>query len=211
MGSIKDYSELIRLIPVSNQSAKVKKEVWEKYSYKDEIKDAFFGSKEIVEISRADVHSERDIAKKIIMILMWGYPTGGRGNNIEKILEKMDVLIPLLLSVNGKNLTKEKAKSIIAEYENIPGMGISTWSKFLYFFNVSVDSRKCQIYDLRIVDSLNKKQFSELDIQKWTQNINHYYQYIELVNDLAESISVLPEQVELFLFYFNLYYKFTTE
>ena len=46
-------------------------------------------------------------------------------------------------------------------------------------------------------------------VKKWKQDINHYYQYIELMGNLATSMSVLPEQVELFLFYYNLYYKFT--
>ncbi len=59
------------------------------------------------------------------------------------------------------------------------------------------------------MDSLNKKQFDELDTKKWKQDINHYYQFIELVDNLAKDMCVLPEQVELFLFYYNLYYKFT--
>lgn len=154
------------------------------------------------------MHSEDDIAKKIVMVLMWGYPTGGRGSNIESILKRIDVLIPLLSSVNERNLTKAKASNLIKEFSSIRGLGISTWSKLLYFFNAEVDSRKCQIYDLKIVDSLNKKQFDELGTQEWKQNIIHYYQYIELVDSFATSMGALPEQVELFLFYYNLYYKF---
>jgi len=140
---------------------------------------------------------------------LWGYPTGGRGNNIEYILVKAEELIPILSSVSGKNLTKTESNEVIEKFGSIRGLGISTWSKILYFFNVSIDSRKCQIYDQKIVDSLNKKQFDELDTKKWKQDINHYYQFIELVDNLAKDMCVLPEQVELFLFYYNLYYKFT--
>ena len=86
----------------------------------------------------------------------------------------------------------------------IRGLGISTWSKFLYFFNVAIDLKRCKIYDLKIVDSLNKKQFSELDTHIWKQDVEHYYQYIELVDNLAKQMDVSPEQVELFLFYYNL-------
>lgn len=209
MKSILDYSNLIAILPVNNQSSIIKKDVWEKFSYNEDIKAAIFGNEQKIEISRADIHSECNTIKKIVMTLMWGYPTGGRGRNIENTLEKIDELNKLLSQENGKNIAKNKANDLIAKLANFQGLGISTWSKLLYFFNLSVNSKKCQIYDLKIVDSLNKKQFRELGTQQWKQNINHYYQYIELMDSLASRMKVLPEQVELFLFYYNLYYKFT--
>lgn len=212
MESIREYSNLIKHIPVYNQSAIIKKDTWERFSnthWYDGIKTAIFDDKDSVEISRADIFSESDTGKKLLKLLLWGYPTGGRGNNIEYILVKAEELIPILSSVSGKNLTKTESNEVIEKFGSIRGLGISTWSKILYFFNVSIESRKCQIYDLKIVDSLNKKQFEELGTKKWKQDINHYYQYIELVDNLAKDLCVLPEQVELFLFYYNLYYKFT--
>ena len=210
MESIRVYRDLINRIPVNNQSAMIKKDVWERFSYNEEIKKAIFGRAERVEISREDIHSEGNIEKRIIMTLMWGYPMGGHGRNIEYVIEKIDELKKILSSVNGQDLPKDKASEIIAEISKFRGLGISTWSKLLYFFNASVESKNCQIYDLKIVDSLNKKQFSELGIQQqWKQNIVQYYQYIELLDSLAKSMGVLPEQVEVFLFYYNLYYKFT--
>ena len=212
MESITKYSDLIKQIPVNNQSSIIRKTTWERFSnikWYDDVKNEIFDDKESIELSRKDIHFEHDVRKKILKILMWGYPAGGRGNNIEFVLEKTKDLIPILLSVSGKNLTKTESNELIEKFSNIRGLGISTWSKMLYFFSVSFDSRKCQIYDQKIVDSLNKKQFSELGTKKWKQDINHYFQYIELVDNFAKSMSVLPEQVELFLFYYNLYYKFT--
>ena len=208
MTSMSKYSRLIKLIPVYNQSTTIKKEAWEKFSYDKAIKKAIFGNNDNVELSRADVFSEVDTAKKIVMVLMWGYPTGGRGNNIESILKRIDSLCELLSSVYKKDLTKAQVDCLISKFKGIHGLGISTWSKLLYFFNVSVDSKKCQIYDLKIVDSLNKKQFNEIGTHRWRQNIDHYHQYIGLMDKLAKSMKVCPEQVELFLFYYNLYYKF---
>ncbi len=213
MRNIKDYCDLIKVIPVNNQSGRVKKDVWSKFSYNDDIKNAIFENNEVIEISRADVLFEKSIAKKIVMALMWGYPSGGRGNNIKRILDNTDninSLSEILSKNNGANLTKNEASVLIKELDNIKGMGISTWSKLLYFFNVSIESKKCQIYDMKIVESLNKKQFRELDEQnQWEQDVNHYYKYIELVDNLASSMGVLPEQVEVFLFYYNHDYKFT--
>lgn len=208
MGTIAEYEDLIKLIPVGKQSTRIRKDVWKRFLSINDIVDVIFENKEIVEISRTDVLAENNLKKKIIMTLMWGYPTGGRGNNIAEILKSIDKLVDMLSAVNGKNLTKIEACSTIAEFESIRGLSTSTWSKFLYFFNVSIESKECQIYDLKIVESLNKKQFSELGSNKWKQSIEHYYLFIELLSNLATSMDVLPEQIELFLFYFNLYYKF---
>lgn len=210
MQSIVKYGGLIKSIPISYQSTKIKKKVWGRFSYnnKDSIEASIFGDKDEVEISRKDIFSEADTAKRIVMVLMWGYPTGGRGSNIEKILLEIDKLTALFSSVYNPNLTKDQANNLIKQFEGIRGLGISTWTKLLYFFNIAIDSKKCQIYDLKIVDSLNKKQFIELGKQIWRQDIDHYYQYIELLDNVATQMCVSPEQVELFLFYFNLYYKF---
>ena len=155
------------------------------------------------------MHSVSNTKKKIITALMWGYPTGGRGKNIEKILEKIDELDHLLSSIKGKDLKKSEANKVYEAFGNIRGLGISTWSKLLYFFDVSIDSYKCQIYDMKIVDSLNKRQFSELGSQEWKQDNDHYYQYIKFLDEQAKSMDVKPDQIELFLFYYNLYYKFS--
>ena len=211
MSSIGDYSKLINLIPVDNQSAKIKRTVWEKYidgPIIEEIFGSIFGNKEDVELSREDVRSETDTTTKIVKVLMWGYPTGGRGKNIKNILERIDYLSEVLLKEKKRNLTNDEAGELIRKFNSIRGLGISTWSKFLYFFDVEFDSKKCQIYDLKIVDSLNKKQFSELDGQNWKQDIDHYYKYIEKTHELAKNLDVSPDKIELFLFYFNLYYKF---
>ena len=210
MPSITEYRDLIKSIPAHNQSSMIKRKVWDRFPYdeKEIIGQAIFGDKSEIELSREEVFTESDIAKKIVKVLMWGYPTGGRGRNIANILTKIGEVSKLLSQYDEKDITKDQAVELIKKLEDIRGLGISTWSKLLYFFNIAIDSRKCQIYDLKIVDSLNKKQFSELGTQVWKQDNNHYFQYIELVDDLAERMCVSPEQVELFLFYFNLYYKF---
>ena len=210
MPSIEEYKGLINSIPVYNQSARIKREVWKRVSYKDKerIENEIFGDFDEVELSREDVISEIDISKKIVMVLMWGYPTTGRGSNIQNILTKIDKLNELLSKVENQNLTMIQANNLIEEFKGIHGLGVSTWSKLLYFFGVKVNSKRCQIYDLKIVDSLNKKQFAEQGTKKWKQDVKHYYQFLELVDSISASMDVLPEQVELFLFYYNLYYKF---
>lgn len=209
MPSIVEYSGLIKSIPVYNQSAKINKKVWnELLCNEEDIKIELLGGENDFELSREEVLSEDDKEKRIVMALMWGYPTGGRGKNIKDTLTEIDKLKQLLSEAQDLDLTKEQADNLIEQIDSIHGLGMSTWSKLLYFFNVSIESRRCQIYDLKIVDSLNRQQFCELETQEWKHSRNHYYQYIELVDDLAMRMCVSPEQVELFLFYFNHDYKF---
>lgn len=210
MKSIIAYIDLIKTIPVQNQSTRVHRDVWKKFFYggRQKIEDEIFGNNTSVELSRKEVHEEKNIAKKIFMVLMWGYPTGGRGNNIKNTLKEIDRLGKILSEVAGKDLTKNEAAKLFVEFNSIHGLGISTWSKLLYFFDVSLDSKKCQIFDIKIVDSLNKRQFSEAGSNKWIQDNNHYYQYIELLDSLSKKMKVRPDQLELFFFYYNLEYKF---
>ncbi len=209
MPSIIEYSGLIKSIPAYNQSTKINKKVWnELLCNEEDIKKELLGGESDFELSREDVLSKDDKEKRIVMALMWGYPTGGRGKNIKDTLTEIDKLKQLLSEAKDQDLTKEQADNLIEQIDSIHGLGMSTWSKLLYFFNVSIESRRCQIYDKKIVDSLNRKQFSELGTQIWKQDIEQYYEYIELVDDLAMHMCVSPEQVELFLFYFNHDYKF---
>lgn len=210
MPSIKQYEGLIKMLPVYKQSARVRKNVWERFSYSDQerIEKEIFGTNAEVEISREEVLNEKDPKKKIVMTLMWGYPTGGRGLNIENTLDNLEEIKEWLSRVSNKNLKKAEADNLIENFSNTRGLGISTWSKLLYFFDVEIDSMKCQIYDSKIKESLNKQQFSELGSRIWKQDVEHYYRYIELVNELAKRMCVLPDQVELFLFSFNYSYKF---
>lgn len=210
MPSITTYANLITNIPVLKQSTKIKKKDWNRFSYNNKLKieKAIFGTKAEVEISREDIFYEKDTENKIVMTLMWGYPTGGRGSNIANLLKNLGKLKTTLDRIKDTNLSDQDFNVLIQEFNKIHGLGMSTWSKFLYFFNVEIDSRRCQIFDMKIVESLNKIQFSELIGNTWKQNITDYCSYIQLAKDLAGKINSSPEQVELFMFYFNYSYKF---
>jgi hypothetical protein len=210
MTSITTYENLIKNIPVLKQSTKIKRKVWERISYnnKSEIENDIFGAEAEVEISREDIFNESDTKKKIVMTLMWGYPTGGRGSNIANLLKNLSKLNTTLGNIKNKNLSYADFNDLVQSFNEILGLGMSTWSKFLYVFNVKIDSTRCQIYDLKIVESLNKKQFVELGSNTWEQNTKNYCSYIQLTKNLANTMSSSPDQVELFLFYYNYYYKF---
>lgn len=207
MNSIKEYSNLIKEIPTGRQSSKIKRSLWEKILSDEKLKNEIFGNNDEIELSRNDVISEENEAKKIVKVLMWGYPSGGRGNNINEVLKEIDGLKEIF-EKKSKNITKEDSFILFEQFSNIKGLGISTWSKLLFFFGISIESNKCQIFDTKVVESLNRTQFYEFKKKgKWKHNDQDYYEYIELVNRLSGDMGVQPEQIEVFLFYFNLYYK----
>lgn len=210
MNKISNYYKLIKELPINEQSTRIKKNVWEriKYKDKDKIEESIFLDFSEIELSRFCVKKETDIRKKIVMVLMWGYPTGGRGNNIQNVLVNLDELVNIFTNYNKKNLNLKDFENLISSFSRISGLGISTWTKFLYFFEISVENIKCEIFDLKIVESLNKKQFVELKDKHWIQDFSNYMEYINLIDEISNKINVQPDQVELFLFYFNLYYKF---
>ncbi len=207
--SILCYKQLIQSLPVMNQSAHIKKESWARISYKEKTNiEKIIFSKNDIEISRQDIFDESKTDFKIIKTLLWGYPTGGRNDNIKRALESFILLQKLLSKAENKNLSLSEANSLLNELSNIKGLGPSTWSKLLYFFNISICNQKCQIFDLKIVDSLNKKQFCEFEEYNWKQDKQNYFKYISLLSDLANKLKASPDQIENFLFIYNLNYKF---
>lgn len=207
--SIQYYKQLIQSLPVKNQSSHIKKKSWARISYREKTKiEKVIFSKDDIEISRQDIFDESNTDFKIIKTLLWGYPTGGRNDNIKRTLESFILLQKILSKTENKNLSISEANSLLNELDNIEGLGPSTWSKLLYFFNISFCNQKCQIFDLKIVDSLNKKQFCEFEEYNWKQDKQNYFKYISLLSDLANKLDASPDQIENFLFFYNLNYKF---
>ena len=136
---------------------------------------------------------------------MWGYPTKGRGNNIDDLLneENFKKLIIFLVKYSNSNISNEILKIEIKKIESI---GISTISKFLYFLNCSIENNKCLILDLRIINCIRKNKFIELDELKtitYSNAIAKYELYLEIINKVANEINAASDQVEMFLFIFG--------
>lgn len=212
MGSIENYARLIENLPWEDQRASFTKDGskrWNELLEKAGIKDFDKISKDY-KLTRKDVLNESVPQKRVIKTLMWGYPGGGRGQNIKNVLEKLDQIKGLLESIKGESIEKSKLDDVIKEFDRIEGLGISTWSKLLYFFEVTVVGYgKCQIFDLRIEASLAHMNFEELEeIRKIKQtHKDAFFKYIKSVNEVAEKLKVKPDAMELFLFEFNLNYS----
>lgn len=115
MESIQKFAKLINEIPVEYQSAIVKRDVWQRISYigKKNIEGSIFRKSQIAEISRKDIFKEPDTRIKIVKILMWGFPNGGRSNNIESALKDIDFLEKNVVQNSRQGLTSTGSRKHI--------------------------------------------------------------------------------------------------
>lgn len=219
MVSIKEYADLIKSLPVGGQFTKIKKDskFWDptKTEFPDDVKevvkavfDECSGDEKYINISRDDIKKTSVTKKKIVKILMWGYPGGGRYGQVQNILLNLNDLADWLEKINGnyfdsvQDALEHDALGNVAE---INGLGLSTISKLLYFFDVKVENTPCQIYDGKVIKSLNKNhQIDELSSRNnWDRNDEDYEEYINLLFRLSKKCKCSPDQIELFLFMIN--------
>ena len=93
----------------------------------------------------------------------------------------------------------------LGNLSEINGLGLSTISKLLYFFDVKIENNPCQIYDGKVIKSLNKNhQIDELSSRNnWDRKDEDYEEYINLLFRLSKKCKCSPDQIELFLFMIN--------
>jgi hypothetical protein len=207
---ITDYKDLIRHMPYQEQAFEINKS-WTFESQKERI-SKIFGSEKSIMISRNDLfHSTDDLELFIIKVLMWGYPTQGRGKNIETLLEpeNLTLTIKKLKELNYKrDISNSDVKDLFSE-----GMRLSTISKFLYFLKIKIESYPALILDLRVISAITRKdgfndhQLKELKTLNYNNAPENYPKYLKAIDNLATEIKVEPDQIEMFLYEFGMNLK----
>lgn len=204
---ITDFSNFIREIPYEYQSFEIRKDVWKNLDRQLTI-TRIFAEKDVITISRYDLfNSTGDIEEFIIKVLMWGYPTKGRGKNIDNLLKarNFDKLITILTTSYHKGtITIDEIKELL----KIDGLGLSTLSKFLYFLRLKIDSLTALILDQRVISTLNSGKYSDSEIEKfgslkYKNAIDFYLDYLSFTHKLANQINAEVDQIEIFLFEFG--------
>ncbi|OFX50532.1 MAG: hypothetical protein A2066_09320 [Bacteroidetes bacterium GWB2_41_8] len=212
---ITDFKDLVRHMPYLEQAFKIKKEIWfpedEEKRFKfqnDKIKE-IFGDEDSIMISRGDLLKDAGELKLfVIKVIMWGYPTKGRGKNIENILNPKNfnrLIEQLQIHIERKNINLEEIEELL----RIPGLGLSTLSKILYFKKLKIESKLAMILDQRVINSINTEtRFEDPNIEqfcdlKYENGLNYYLQYLAFLKELATQMNAQPDQVEMFLFVFG--------
>ena len=175
----------------------------------------------IIKLSRSDVFGEdnaekEEIAKKIIKVLMWGYPRGtmpgsGRKNiiNITKD-ENLEKLVNLFSGIKGRGLGENEINEKLPDLKvnGVSGLGIATMSKLLYFF-LNHDDKKLTLCEdcygeyLILNSDLKAKLKDFIRKAPWEDTDACYFKYLGLMNDLmlqlktdSENDSKIKEKIQ---------------
>lgn len=183
---IAEFQNFIREIPYKNQSFDIKNEIWKFESQQPYIDEIFEGNTTIT-INRDDLINSRWNTKEfIIKTLMWGYPTKGRGRNIENIFkpEAFSKLVRTLEIYRENEISIDQLKNDI---KSIPGLGIFTITKFTHFLNTTIDGYNAVILDNQIIEAINSRRFEDFNHLvgiTYDNAIKRYPEYLRTVNNL---------------------------
>lgn len=157
-------------------------------------------------LNRIDVFSERDIDKKFLKVLMWGYPKAKVFNTnkcfMPEILKNKGIIINLIDKLKDKDFNESDFidNDNTKKLSKINGIGISTFSKLMYFFNVKINRNPCIIFDSRVKNALER--YSETDCLNECnqQNINSYPKFVEGISRISNNTGLEAESIEFILF-----------
>lgn len=205
---IKDFMPYIRVIPFQYQSFDIKRAYWNDIVSKHTLNLIFESEDEnaVTTISRNDLFNHRGNTESfLIKVLMWGYPTKGRGNHIVDFLENKNNFSNYVQNFENairQNSINENTLSVLFKTK---GLKLSTVSKFLYFKKVKMNGNPTLILDQKVINALTSKRFSDRFLSrfqglKYENAIDYYPIYINLLSELAYRYHVQPDQIELFLF-----------
>lgn len=129
-----------------------------------------------------------------------------RGNNFQNILNNIDLLEKTLIELKSKS-ENEKIESIdLIIFKKIKGLGLSTYSKLLYFLNINFNNLPCLILDQRLIDVFSSKKFIQFNKLNNISIYNAERKYLDFlvdINHIANEIQTENENIEQFLFIFG--------
>lgn len=202
---IKTFRTLIQEINPNYHSFDIKAVIWQKKPFWSRF-EKYFKSQSEVTLTRHDLrNTDFDFEDFVLKTLLWGYPTVGRGTNIEKLLqpENLNKLTKVLENYKENDITLHQFK---IDINNIDGLGISTMTKFAHFLNTKVDGYRALILDNRLMDIINSNRFAELQKlsdYKYSNALNKYVEYLQVMDNISADLGVDSEQLEMFLFLFG--------
>lgn len=207
--SIQNYADLIKMLPVADQAFTVKASNWKKRLSGNHYTELFKGEKSIC-ISRQDIHNTKDSELLILKTILWGYPKGMRGSNFENIYKQLDKLTEILAVSNTATLKIDDVAVMQNELIKIKGLGLSTYSKLLYFSDFRFGNIPALILDERLIRVFKNRIFKEFEplSQISLHNAGRMYKtYLQVMFEVSQLLNVNGENIEQFLFIFGNHLK----
>ena len=219
------FKDLIINLPVRNQCFTVKrenlkwKEAEKRFQFFNEFNDKYFINERYT-LSRQDIFDTNDrIQETVIKTIFWGYPNGMQGGHeyfgsILDSIENNNLTIALNELKSLNNATENDFFSFVEKMKEIKGIGLSTYSKILYFLDIKINSIPAVILDNRLISVINDNfydQFNHFEKITESNRESNYLNYIKTIYSIANSINTKSENIEQFLFIFGNHLKLSTE
>jgi len=210
--NLSKYKTLISNLPVRQQCFTTKRSTWlkaeQEIDWLEDLNNKLFGGLETLNVSRQDIfNSNNSIRELILKTIYWGYTGGMRGNHFVNILKEIQLLEKTLRYLKSTaNLTTKDFADLTEKFKIIPGLGLSTYSKLLYFLEIEFDGNPCLILDQRLIDVFNSKFYNEYSTMGKISDYNKegiYLSYLDITNKLSLDFSTKGENIEQFLFMFG--------
>jgi len=207
---MKKFRQLIQAMPLNEQAFTSKKSTWIKFmkgrSRVPDILTRIFDGKDEVQISRKDLFylaKQDDLGYFIVATILWGYPRGMRGNHFQSLMSQIEELnIALIEASNGITDWLKHYDKI----KKIDGVGLSTYSKFLYFLEAKIEGSNALILDNRISDTINKgvfKEFHSMGHVSYNNAVSKYLEYLKIIDKISHDLNADSGNVEMFIFEFG--------
>jgi hypothetical protein len=160
-----------------------------------------------VEISRHDLlvlGEGYKIKLFVFATVIWGYPAGMRGRHFQSIFQSINDIEKILMSNRQANI--ENWAEHYGLVDQVEGLGLSTYTKFLHFIRATINSLPALILDQRLIDVFRKGIFRECRDLKTIHYGNAPYlypKYLEMMDCIANKYHVDSGKLEMFLFEFG--------
>jgi hypothetical protein len=194
--------DLIRALPVAEHSVEVDADFWHpvcKDAGRLTEHDALFAGQRSIRISRRWLHGAPTVPAiaKSLAILLWGYPSGARGDLHRGWLENL----PQITAAASE--TGLAWPDYFGRLTALGGLGISTITKLACFWQQRFLGHEALVLDQRILRVIAARRWAELGTLQHLTYLNahrHYAEYLATMTGVAVAGGMTAEQLEFFLF-----------
>ncbi|MCK9640377.1 MAG: hypothetical protein M0R39_10775 [Prolixibacteraceae bacterium] len=209
--NIYSYKNLISSLPVRQQCFTTKRTTWEKaenqFEWLRKLNDNLFGDNQTFNISRQEIFETTDLTELIIKTIYWGYTGGMRGNHFVNILKNIDLIETSFKELKQTVMpTSDDFNQLTTKFRCVSGLGLSTYSKLLYFLQLTFDGNPSLILDQRLIEVFKSKTYSEYDLLigiRYDNAEKKYLEFLQMTNEISKELETQGENIEQFLFIFG--------
>lgn len=140
---------------------------------------------------------EHKTEQAIIKTLAWGYPNAMRRFN--PTTDNITLIANLLKHKNDLGIPE--MYFAFGALMQIEGIGPSTITKLLFFNGNTFNNIPCLILDERVINSINVfDDFEQLREGLNPTKVLSYINFLNRMQEVADSLNISPEQLEYYLF-----------